>query len=65
MKRNYAGLTIGITEAVKNFRKTIDSSNGQPIALLQANKPIAYIVPTETYEQMVDELNMAKNKKSL
>lgn len=62
MKKNYADLTIGITEAIKNLRKAIDEASGKPIALLQSNKPIAYIVPVETYEQMQEEFLELKKR---
>jgi len=62
MKKNYADFTVGVTEARNNFKKLTTEARGKTIALLQANKPIAYIVPTEVYETMVDELAEKQTK---
>jgi PHD/YefM family antitoxin component YafN of YafNO toxin-antitoxin module len=56
MDKNYADLTVGISEAVRNFRKTIDAAGDKPVGLLQNNKIIAYLVPVKTYGETQEEL---------
>jgi antitoxin StbD len=34
----------------------IEQSEGEPIAILNHNKPTAYLIPAETYEIMLDKL---------
>ena len=40
----------------KNLSSLIEQSKGQPIAILNHNRPRAYLVPAETYELMLENL---------
>jgi antitoxin StbD len=50
----YAELTASISDMKRNPQAIIDSANGEPIALLNRNKPTAYIVPAASYEVLMD-----------
>jgi len=50
----HAGYTVSITDLKKNPQALIDSAHGEPVALLNRNKPTAYIIPAETYENLLD-----------
>ena len=50
----HAGYTVSITELKKNPQALIDNAHGEAIALLNRNKPTAYIIPAETYESLMD-----------
>ena len=50
----YAEYTVSITELKKNPQALIDDAHGEAIALLNRNKPTAYIIPAETYEELMD-----------
>ena len=50
----YADYTVSITELKKNPQALIDNAHGEAIALLNRNKPTAYIIPAETYEKLMD-----------
>jgi antitoxin StbD len=50
----YAGYTASITELKRNPQALINDAKGEPIALLNHNRPTAYIVPAETYEELMD-----------
>jgi PHD/YefM family antitoxin component YafN of YafNO toxin-antitoxin module len=52
MKKNYAKLSLGITEARSELKRSIVEAGDEPIALLQNNKIIAYIVPPNTFEKL-------------
>ncbi|WP_045409408.1 type II toxin-antitoxin system Phd/YefM family antitoxin [Vibrio jasicida] len=51
-----ADLTVGISELKKNPMAIIDESEGQPVAVLNRNKPAFYAVPPDVYERMLDAL---------
>jgi antitoxin StbD len=50
----YAGYTASITELKRNPQALINGAKGEPIALLNHNRPTAYIVPAETYEELME-----------
>ena len=50
----YAYYTVSITELKKNPQALINNAHGEAIAVLNRNKPTAYIVPVETYEKLMD-----------
>jgi len=50
----YAGYTASITELKRNPQALINNAKGEPIALLNHNRPTAYIVPAETYEELME-----------
>lgn len=43
-----------ISELKKQPSALIKEANGEPIAILNHNKPTAYIVPSELYAKMLD-----------
>ena len=49
----HADLSVSISELKRNPQAIIDDANGKAIALLNHNKPTAYIVPAETYERLM------------
>ena len=54
MEHIYANLSASISEFKKSPTSLLDKSNGQPIALLNHNKPTAYLIPAILYEQILD-----------
>jgi antitoxin StbD len=54
LTRIHADYSVSITELKKNPQALIDNAHGETIALLNRNKPTAYIIPAETYEQLMD-----------
>ena len=50
----YADYTVSITDLKKNPQALIDNAHGEAIALLNRNKPTAYIIPATTYEKLMD-----------
>ncbi|RPJ16839.1 MAG: type II toxin-antitoxin system Phd/YefM family antitoxin [Desulfobacteraceae bacterium] len=50
----HADFTASITDFKKNPQALIDDANGEAIALLNRNKPTAYIIPAETYEKLLE-----------
>ena len=59
----YAGLSVSISELKRNPQSIIDDAQGEAVALLNRNKPTAYIIPAKTYEmllEMVEDVELAR-----
>lgn len=50
----HADLSVSISELKRNPQAIIDDAHGEAIALLNRNKPTAYIIPAETYERLME-----------
>ena len=49
----HADYSVSITDLKRNPQALINNAGGEIIALLNRNKPTAYIVPAETYERLM------------
>lgn len=56
MKQIFADYSASISELKKNPSALIANSQGSVIAVLNHNTPTAYLVPAETYENMIELL---------
>lgn len=56
MESVLARYSATISELKKNPSALIEQSGGEPIAILNHNKPTAYLIPAETYELMLDQI---------
>ncbi|MFH1491597.1 MAG: type II toxin-antitoxin system prevent-host-death family antitoxin [Pseudomonadota bacterium] len=50
----HADYSVSITDLKRNPQALINDAGGEIIALLNRNKPTAYIVPAETYDRLMD-----------
>jgi len=57
MESILANRSASISELKKNPSWLIDQSAGEPIAILNHNKPTAYLIPAETYEAFLDKID--------
>ncbi len=57
MEHIYTNLSASISEFKKSPTSLLDKSSGQPVALLNHNKPTAYLIPAKLYEQILDNLD--------
>lgn len=57
MESILATQSVGISELKVNPNAVIEHSNGQPVAVLNRNKPVAYLVPAEAWEAILDRLD--------
>ncbi len=67
METIHANLTTSISEFKKNPSALLAEADGETIALLNHNIPMAYIVPAKAYESMleaVENLELLKLAKS-
>jgi antitoxin StbD len=51
-----SGVSVSITELKRNPSAVIEAADDETVAVLVHNKPIAYLVPADTYERMVEQL---------
>ena len=56
MKAVLANCSASISELKKNPTALIDQAEGEPIAILNHNRPTAYLIPAETYEQLMEKI---------
>ena len=54
MRQVLADFSVTITELKKNPSALLSQASGSPIAVLNHNKPAAYLIPAETYEALMD-----------
>ena len=63
MRQVLADCSASISELKKNPTALLNEADGAAIAILNHNKPAAYLVPAETYEllmNMLDDYELAK-----
>lgn len=57
MRQVLADCSASISELKKNPTALLNEADGSAIAILNHNKPAAYLVPAETYELLMDLLD--------
>ena len=53
----HARQSASITELKKNPSALIEKSGGDPVIILNHNKPAAYLVPAKTYEMIMEKID--------
>lgn len=56
MRQVLAECSASISELKKNPTALLNQANGAAVAILNHNKPTAYLVPAETYEWLMERL---------
>ena len=57
MEKVLASRLVSISELKKNPWALIGQSEGEPIAILNHNKPTAYLIPADTYEELLEKID--------
>ncbi len=57
MQRVQANVAISVSDLKRNPTAIMGEANGQPVAVLNHNRVMAYMVPADTYEAMLDRLD--------
>lgn len=57
MRQILADYSASISDLKKNPTALLNEADGSAIAILNHNKPVAYLVPAETYEFLMDMLD--------
>ena len=55
----YARNTVSMTDLRRNPSEVIEVANVAPVAVLNHNKPAAYLISAAAYEQMLEQLENA------
>ncbi|MBU0462030.1 MAG: type II toxin-antitoxin system prevent-host-death family antitoxin [Proteobacteria bacterium] len=56
MESVLADYSASISELKKNPSALIEQSDGEPIAILNHNRPTAYLIPAKTYEALLEKI---------
>ena len=59
----YSNKTVSVTELKRNFAEIIQQADDSPVAILNHNRPEAYLLPAAHYERLlayVEDLEDAK-----
>lgn len=56
MERLFARASVSISDLKKNPSRIINQSEGAPVAILNHNKPSAYIIPAAAFEALMEKL---------
>ena len=57
MQTMLATATVSISDLKKNPSDIIRRSHGAPVAILNHNRPTAYLVPVAAFERMMEQLD--------
>jgi antitoxin StbD len=57
MQTIHATATVSISDLKKNPSDIIKRSHGAPVAILNHNRPTAYLVPAAAFENMIEQLD--------
>ncbi|MEK8090244.1 type II toxin-antitoxin system prevent-host-death family antitoxin [Thermithiobacillus plumbiphilus] len=56
MELLYTNASVSISELKKNPSAVIEEAGGFPVAVLNHNKPAAYLVPAAAFEAMMERI---------
>ena len=59
MQRVEAGIAISVSDLKKNPSAVFERSGGEPVAVLNHNRVMGYMVPAALYEAMIKRLDDA------
>ncbi|MBL0843131.1 type II toxin-antitoxin system Phd/YefM family antitoxin [Pseudomonas mediterranea] len=57
MQNILADVAVSISELKKNPSSVLNGANGLPVAVLNHNRVMGYVVPANVYEAMVERLD--------
>ena len=57
MEHLYANTSVSISELKKNPSAIIQNAEGFAVAVLNHNRPAAYLVPVAVFEAMMDQMD--------
>ena len=55
MDRIYARASVSISDLKKNPSRIINQAEGAAVAILNHNKPSAYLIPAEAFEALMEK----------
>ncbi|MDP2152711.1 MAG: type II toxin-antitoxin system Phd/YefM family antitoxin [Methylotenera sp.] len=61
----YSNVTVSVTELKRNFAGVIKQADDCPIAILNHNRPEAYLLPAAHYERLIARLEDLEDTKMI
>ena len=61
MHNVFADTCVSVTELKRNYTKILQQAVEQPVAVLNHNRPEAYLLPAALYERMISMLEDAQD----
>ena len=52
---------VSVTDLKRNYTQILKQANNQPVAVLNHNRPEAYLLPAAMYEQLLDLIDDAQD----
>ena len=62
MDNIYANATVSVTELKRNLASVLASTQNSPVAVLNHNKPEAYLLSAQYYENLLEKLEDAEDR---
>ncbi|HLA33303.1 MAG TPA: type II toxin-antitoxin system Phd/YefM family antitoxin [Rhodocyclaceae bacterium] len=59
----YTNVTVSVTELKRNFAGVLKQADDRPVAILNHNRPEAYLLPAAQYERLMDRLEDLEDAK--
>jgi antitoxin StbD len=63
METIYTNMTVSITELKRNFSAVLKQADDCPVAILNHNRPEAYLLPALHYERLIAHLEDLEDTK--
>lgn len=60
MNAIYGSYSASVSELKKNPSRLLAAAGGEPVVILNHNKPTAYLVPASMYEEVMERLEDAE-----
>jgi antitoxin StbD len=60
MNAIYGSFSASVSELKKNLSRLLTEAGGEPVVILNHNKPTAYLVPAPMYEEVMERLEDAE-----
>lgn len=65
METIHADMTVSVTELKRNFAAMLSSAQSSPIAVLNHNKPAAYLLSARHYEHLLAQLEDVRDRETV
>ena len=65
MDNIHSSLTVSVTELKRNFASVLASAHDTPVAVLNHNKPEAYLLSARHYERLLEILEDATDRNTV
>ncbi|PKO46847.1 MAG: prevent-host-death protein [Betaproteobacteria bacterium HGW-Betaproteobacteria-22] len=61
----YSSMTVSVTELKRNFAGVIKQADDSPVAILNHNRPEAYLLPAAHYERLIAHMEDLEDAKRI